>query len=274
MRELGVLFLGLAVVTGVGSCRCNDGGPSASATASPPASASASAKPKRLRPLQAESWRVEIPVDGFGPASVSVPLGATRPRPVLVALHGLGDRPEWQCGTWRGITHAYPFVLCPRGVPMPGQKTFTFGSRDQTVAELRAGLRALKQRFGDHVAPGSVVFAGYSLGAIQGVSIVKQEPSFFSRVVLVEGGYAEWSSGVATLFAKGGGQRVMFVCTQPACAKQAEVRAAWTERAGAEAKLVDAGNLGHVFDGRVARVVKRELGWLVTDDPRWKGYQR
>lgn len=223
-----------------------------------------------MPPLVAESWRIEIPVDGFGEASVSVPLGATTPRPTLIALHGHADRPEWQCGTWRGITDARSFVLCPRGTPLAKAKTFSWNTPELTADELRAALKALKQRFSDYVAPGPVVLTGYSLGAIHAVSILKQEPSFFSRVALVEGGHEAWSAGNAAIFGQRGGRRILFACAQSACLEPAQRSVVFAERGGAEARVVDAGNFGHVLDGRVAQAIKRQFGWLVAGDPRWE----
>jgi len=46
---------------------------------------------------------------------VSVPLGAREPRPIMIAIHGGSDKPSLACSAWRGITEAYPFVVCPRG---------------------------------------------------------------------------------------------------------------------------------------------------------------
>src|SRR5262245_45833853 len=45
----------------------------------------------------------------------SIPIGAREPRPIMIALHGGSERPERACSAWRGITEAYPFVVCPRG---------------------------------------------------------------------------------------------------------------------------------------------------------------
>jgi hypothetical protein len=35
-----------------------------------------------------------------------LPLAATSPRPLVLGVHGNDDRPEWQCGVWRGIVGA------------------------------------------------------------------------------------------------------------------------------------------------------------------------
>jgi len=243
------------------------------AAASASASASAAPPKKKLPPLKAESWLVELALEGFGTTSVSVPLGATEPRPIVIALHGAGDRPEWQCGTWTGIA-GRAFVVCPRGVPHPGYPAsaprYTWKSVADTERELRSALHALKARFGEYVAPGSVVLTGFSLGASHAVNILREEPSFFARVVLVEGGAREFTPTLGAVFAKNGGKRMVFVCTQPACKPAALTAVRLTERGGAPAELVDAGNLGHVLDGRAAAAIKPRFQALVADDPRWK----
>lgn len=207
---------------------------------------------------------------GFEPASVAVPLGATEPRPIVIALHGTADLAEWQCGTWRGIVGPRPFILCPRGVRRPGASgMYTFGPLEQTERELRAALKSLAARYGDYLAGGEVVLTGYSLGAIQAAHLSKQEPSFFARLVFVEGGHETWSSTLAALFAERGGKRVLFVCAQASCVETAQIKTRLSERAGVLARVADAGPIGHVFDGRVAAVVKQHWSWLVQDDARF-----
>jgi pimeloyl-ACP methyl ester carboxylesterase len=264
------------------ACRAGDS-PTAvtadSASARPSAAPASSARlAKPLRPLGAESWRIDLPVEGFGEASVSVPLGATRPRPVVVALHGYDDRPDWQCGTWFGISSAHPFVLCPRGVSVPhtspAEPRFTWRGPDETARELRAALTALKRRFGDYVAPTGLVLTGYSLGAERAQQIARQEPKFFSRLVLVEGGAAGYTPTTATIFAKGGGQRVLFVCAQSACRKAVQPDVIITERAGAEARSLFAGELGHMLDGRVANAIRGEWTWVVAGLEAWQSFKR
>jgi len=227
---------------------------------------------RRLPPLHAESWRIELPVGNFNPAVVSVPLGAQSPRPIVIALHGYADRADWQCGTWTGITRAHAFVLCPQGSKLPasgGIERYSYGSATQTEQELRAALKALKARFGEHVAAGPVILAGYSLGATHAVRIARLEPSYFSRLVLVEGAAGQWSAGDAAIFAKGGGQKLMVVCAQTSCANAGKRAVLFTERARAEAELVFPGPLGHLFDGRVAHAIKERMPWLVQGDERW-----
>jgi hypothetical protein len=199
----------------------------------------------RLAPLRAESWLIELEVPGFGQAALAVPLGATEPRPIVIALHGAADRPEWACGAWRGIAGPAPFVLCPRGLPRADftapDLRYTFGTAPATASELRAGLTALKSKFGSYVAPGSVVFAGFEIGADRAAEIAQQEPTFFARLALVNAASTTWPSSLSALFGREGGERVLFACGAAGRAA-ADSKAVLTRRSGADARAIFLGN--------------------------------
>lgn len=259
-----------AVVTGValvalagalfGLTRFSKGGrraaPSASAALSPP----------KLDALAAEGWLVELEVPGFSSSLAAVPLGATEPRPVVLALHGGADRPEWACGTWVGIAKSRPFVVCPRGT-VGADGLFGWGSQQDVERELRGALKALKTRFGRHVAGGPVVLAAFGAGVRPALEIARTEPRFFNRLALVGAGPELWSAGNAAVYARSGGQRVLFVASDPE--RLAASRTYWlfANGAGLEAKLRDLGDRGLVLDGEVARGVADEWAWLVAGDP-------
>src|SRR6185437_9687538 len=171
-----------------------------------------------LPPLGGD-WLVHLPLDGFGPSAVSVPLGTTSPRPIVVGVHARNDRGEWACGEWRGVTEARPFILCPHGVPVdaPPAAGLVFAGAERTRHEIDAGLDALRARFGRYVAEGPIILAGISLGAILGVQIVSSDPARFPIAVLDEGGWEEWTPARVAAFAKGGGKRVLFVCSTAFC---------------------------------------------------------
>jgi predicted esterase len=240
-----------------------------------------SSKPKpgaALSPLQAPAWRTELAVKGFGPATVALPLGATKPRPIVVVLHGARDRADWQCGSFRGVLGGRVFILCPQGVVQSAQGgLYGLGSVDDTEAELRAGLAALKARFGAHVAASPVLLIGYGEGASVAADLARQEPSFFARVALVNGNPALLTPSAIKIFAERGGKRVLVFCGegehQSACDADGTQRALLLTRVGVAAKSVKS-DVGPYLDQRFTDALKKEVPWLIEGDPRWGSSSR
>lgn len=221
----------------------------------------------KLTPLAASSWLVDLDVPGFGKSALAVPLGAKAARSIVIGLHGSADRPEWACAALRSIAGPAPFVLCPRGVPRAdftgSDARYTFGSAEDTARELRAALAELKRRYGAYVAPGPVVFAGFELGADQVAFIAPQEPSFFSRLLLIGPAPSSWSTSQAALFGPAGGQRVLFAFGD---AHRAELtlRAVLTSRAGAESRSVFLGEGPVTLEAPTRRLLAQNWAWLTA----------
>lgn len=231
-----------------------------------------SSRGKVLPPLVAASWLVDLDVPGFGKAALAVPLGARAPRPIVIALHGPADRPEWTCSAFRAAAGPEPFVLCPRGIlrsDLPANDArYSFGSVSDTTRELHAALVQLKSRFGAHVASGAVVLAGFELGAEHAAAIAREEPSFFARVVLVDPKPSTWTASLAAVFGRQGGQRVLFACASPACREEYQLRAALTLQGGAEARVLALSEsaLGPTAAGELKSV----WPWLVGSEQKRK----
>jgi hypothetical protein len=216
---------------------------------------------------------VPLPVPGFSEAVVSIPVGATSPRPVVVATHGLWDFPEGLCDNWRWIVGNRAWVLCPRGDPMP-DKTFRYKSGPALAREIDAGLQALRESNAGYVDGGAMLYTGFSLGAILGVWIISHDPARYPRAVLTEGGEDRWSPELAAQFVRGGGKRVMFACGLKARVDSARRAAGLLDHAGANGRVVlgklpDAGQFIHWYNGPVAEETKAQLDWLLDGDPRW-----
>lgn len=236
--------------------------------------ACSSKKSKSLEPLSAPAWLVQLPVPGFGPARVAVPLAATTPRPIVVVLHGAADRPEWQCGSFRGVLGGRVFIVCPQGLPrLDFPERFGLGSLDGTAAELRAALKALKERFGGHVAQSPILLIGYAEGAALAAELARQEPEFFARVALVTGDPTAFTSSAASIFAGKGGKRALFFCTTRACQDHGAQRALWLTRRGVAAKSV-LHDVGPYLNQQFNDALRGELRWLVEDDERWPKAQQ
>jgi predicted esterase len=220
---------------------------------------------------------VELAVPGHNQAIVSLPLGTSSPRPLLVATHGAGDRAEWHCELWRGIVGDRAFVLCPQGrrtderVPH-ASAGYYYPDHFALDAEVRAAVAALRQRYREHLDVTQAVYAGFSQGAIHGSQVIVLHPDLFPRAALVEGGngfFNEWSVQAARRYQAGGGKRVLFGCGSPACVRTAERCAGYLKKAGAEALVVHAEGAGHSYGLAMEAELRENFEWLVADDPRW-----
>jgi dienelactone hydrolase len=213
-----------------------------------------------------------LPVPGFPDAVVSPPV-ATEPRPVVVVVHGMGDRPEPHCEAWRVVTRAYAFVLCPRGYfdaerSGPDRVRYTHAGGDVLRAHVDAALAALAERYGDLVDTHRPMLSGFSLGATEVALLGQQEAERFPRVAIVEGGLDEWSASGIRDFAARGGQRVLFGCGSSWCTPAARAAAAriQAEQVGCRVAFAD---VGHSEAPALRQAMQAELAWLVEGDPRW-----
>jgi predicted esterase len=204
---------------------------------------------------------------------VAPPIGATDRRPVVVAVHGMGDRPEWECGAWRAVFGPRPFILCPRG--RPWQVNFAWRSSDHVRQSIDAILDAAVARFGAHVDRTHSVYVGFSQGAIMGARALRGETSLFSYAIFQEG-FDDALAGrpLGDALAKSGITRVLFGCSQGGCTtKRVPLRAALT-RVGIDARVNDAGPRGHTIDEVVVRSVRRDIPWLLGGDDLWSDVVR
>lgn len=233
-------------------------------------------RPSQLTPLEAAGEFEDLTVPGFGAAVVSVPVGATGPRPVIVAAHGAGDRPDWQCRYWRTVAGGGVFVLCPRGHAMdpraPEESGYFFTTHLALGDEISAALLALEERFEKYVDTEDPVFAGFSQGAIMGALLLPNHGARFARAVLVEGGYGgfqEWNVRVARQYKDRGGQRLLIACGRSECAAEADVSAGYLRRQGLDVRVVHAPGAGHTYGGGVGDEVARAFAWVVERDRRF-----
>jgi len=213
------------------------------------------------------------PVPGKGIGTISIPLGAREARPIVVALHGAGDRPEWECGSWRGITSAYPILICPRG---HGPETaLGWRSPEDTRARIERAVAAAKR-----MLPGWVrddvprVLVGFSMGAVHAASVAAREPMLYRRVTLTESGFApESSMAFGRPWATGGGERLALLCTTPGCVAPYRAAAANVARHHVPARVNVVGTHSHGMFEEVVRSMRRDWPWLVAGAPGWEAYR-
>ena len=225
---------------------------------------------------------VQLSVPGYVDAVVSLPRGATTPRPLVVAAHGAGDRAEYHCELWHRIVGDRAFVLCPQGrrtnesVPH-ADAGYYYPDHFALDEEVKAAIAALEARYRAHLDSEQAVYTGFSQGAIHGAHVIVLNPEVFPRAVLVEGGngfFNEWSVPAARKYRAGGGRRILFACGSPACVRTAERCASYLKKAGVEARVVHAEGAGHSYGPAMEAELRASFEWLVADDPRFRAETR
>ena len=222
-----------------------------------------------LPPLHG-AWMETVALSDGTEASVTLPLGATEARPVVLGVHGAGDRPEWSCGEWRGVVDAYAFVVCPHGAPRGG--VFVWQSSDQLEKRAMDALKIVHDKYAPYVLDGPVVYAGFSQGSYLAPYVVRKHPNVFTMIALDEGGYAETGGDFPRAFANGGGKRAALMCSTPNCETEFSLSRVLLERAGVEARVTKLGPFGHTVNDAVIAAIKPQVKWLVRDDARWAGW--
>jgi pimeloyl-ACP methyl ester carboxylesterase len=225
-----------------------------------------------LATTQARSAAPYVPLDvpDFSPSLVYLPEGEAK-APVLVVTHGAGGTAEGHCDLWSRITNHKAVLLCVRGRargPNPDDGEY-YPDHLSLERETFAALAALHARFPERLAEGPAFYAGFSQGATMGARMLVEHASEVSRLVLVEGGFAEWSVARARAFRENGGQRVLFVCGRKECAEPARNSAHWFKLAGVDAAVEYIQGAGHSHDARVEARILARLPWLVAGDARW-----
>jgi pimeloyl-ACP methyl ester carboxylesterase len=231
--------------------------------------------PGSLPPLRADWPLEELPVAGFGDAVVSIPIGATAARPVVVAIHGHRHRPDWQCGLARELVGERAFVVCPRGVLAPrhrgdgDEERYTFRTADDTAREVDAALAALTAAYPGYVDARRPALYGHSLGATFGAAILRRDPTRWSRAIFSEGGYEGWAAGSSRAFVAAGSARVLFGCGTLGCSATAGQAARLLEHYGAGARVAYARGGGHHSWGPIIDAMSADVDWLLEGDVRF-----
>jgi hypothetical protein len=208
-----------------------------------------------------------VQLDDGSEASVTLPLGATSPRPIVVGVHGAGDRPEWSCGEWRGVVDSYAFVVCPHGTP--SGNAFVWSSVEQLEKRVMSALVTARAKYGPYVASGPAVYAGFSQGAFLAPFVVQRHADVFPVMALDEGGYGQTAGSFPTTFAHGGGKRALLMCSTPGCETGFSASEQLLGRAGVDARVAKLGPFGHTVNDQVIAALKVQWRWLVRDDARW-----
>ncbi len=203
-----------------------------------------------LSSSSADARPVRFPIPGFNAAYLVAPRGAG-PRPVVVALHGNYDRPQWICEAFDELVEGRAWLLCPGGIPRkdtPKEAArWTFPGRRRVMKELETGLKTLKERYPDRVQSGPVLLTGFSLGAIYSARFAVAAPARFPRLYLVEGSHKVWTHKNIRRFAAKGGKEVLFACGRKGCGAQSRRLCKVFKARGVKCHEVTTVGLGHSY---------------------------
>lgn len=232
----------------------------------PPVTPAAVAEP----PPIPERFDLEVP--GFEPALVLFP-NTDRALPLVVVTHGAGGQAEWHCEHYRSMLKDSVVLLCPRGRRMvshdPAQGYY-YPDHLALTKEVLAATEALRAIAKDRLLPAPAVYAGYSQGATMGVLGLAEHADQFSRLVLVEGGFGDWSTRMVDSFRAGKGSHVLIVCGTKSCNSKGKAAVSLLVKAGIRAELRHAKGAGHRPDGPVEEELLGGLAWLLADAPGWQ----
>jgi pimeloyl-ACP methyl ester carboxylesterase len=257
--------------TPVGRALAEEAGVGVVDAAAPPEAAAAPAPqeltgyPVQMDLLEADAGKTKLGV-------VGVPIGAREPRPLMIALHGGSDHPEWACNAWRGITNSYPFLVCPRGIGM--EAALAWSTPAETKARILRAVAATRQIFGTWVRDdAAIVLVGFSMGATQTAYLAQSEPMRYRRVALAESAYApDPAMQFAAPWVKGGGERAIFLCTTLGCEATYRKAARNVAAQHVPTRLNIAGTTEHGMWDQVVRSMRRDWPWLIEGLDGWKGY--
>jgi pimeloyl-ACP methyl ester carboxylesterase len=199
--------------------------------------------------------------------------GARDPRPIMIALHGGSEKPERACSAWRGITEAYPFVICPRGW---GGNESRLGWRNasDTNQRIARAVAATKKTFGSWVEDTqSLVLAGFSMGGSQVALVARRDPQTYRRIVVGDSAHDPRAAlAFAGEWVTGGGERALFLCTTSGCEPSMRAAARKVARERAHARLNIAPTQLHALSERAVESMRRDWAWLVEGAEGWERY--
>jgi predicted esterase len=229
---------------------------------------------RSLPPLGHVSWLERLTLADGNVAYVTPPVGAREPRPLIVAVHGAGDRPEWSCGGWRLAASDYAFVVCPQGLKMDA-RSFAWDVPHTISERVRAALDAVHARFGAYIAEGPTIYAGFSQGATLASSALVESAGHFPVVVLAEGGYnLIRDPAFLRRLRASGTSRVMLVCGSAVCFQTARNAEPNFFREGIDVLTAGDALSGHNLNQRMQDALHVAWPALVRGLPNWRGFEK
>lgn len=218
------------------------------------------------------AWIEHLDLPDGHEAYVTPPIGTRTRRPLIVAVHGAGDRAEWSCGGWRMVAREYAFVVCPQGLKMDAMR-FGWDSAETIRKRVSASIVAARARFGEYIADGPTLYVGFSQGATLSLPTLLDPADPFPLVALAEGGYDLIRSDDTLRRLKGQGiDRVLLACGTPACFTSMKAALPRFERADIDVSIGGDPRAGHNLNGEMQAGLQRVWPGFVDGLPNWRGF--
>lgn len=215
---------------------------------------------------------VSVQVPGFDPALVSFPESREHPAPLVVVAHGAGVVPADICEVVRGLFQDRAALLCLSGPRVAASSEGRYFPDHHVLERIFvASLDALSRKYPTPIDHRRAVYVGYSQGATMGALMLPEHGGECPRLLLIEGGFADWSLARARTFKASGGERVLFACGTKRCAAKARDSVATLQHAGVDARVVSELSAGHTYGGALAKRVETELPGFLDGDERFLG---
>jgi predicted esterase len=188
------------------------------------------------------------------PPLTVVPTGdaSDGPRPLIIALHGYGDRATSYPPLWGPVAEEIGAILAvPNGAQRVGDG-HGWGDVEQADAIVLLTIEYVRERF--EVDWDRVVLTGFSQGGFMAMAVATRHPDLFTGVIPMAGGYIPGIDAPPT--ADDGDPRFYFmVGSNDRSVKEVRRAASDFDAAGYEVDLRVLAGTGHSFP----RATKREL---------------
>ena len=227
-----------------------------------------------MPPLLGVAWIEHLDLDDGHEAYVCPPLGIREPRPLIVAVHGAGDRPEWSCGGWRMVAGEYAFVVCPQGLKMDAMR-YGWDSAETIRRRVTRAISAARARFGEYIAAGPTLYVGFSQGATLAGPTLLDPAQDFPVIALAEGGYSLiQSQAFLGQLQERGVRRVLLACGTPGCFTTMKAAQPRFDRAQIELLIGGDARSGHNLNREMQAGLAKVWPAFIAGLPNWRGFYR
>lgn len=234
-------------------------------TAAPPPRTDAEA-PRALAPLGGD-WLEELRDANDKPAgAVAIPILAREKRPLVVAVHGAGSRPDGMCSAARAALGPWPFIVCPHPIAKLDRET-SWSSPAQLRSAIDHAVAAAEARFSDYLDTREVLYLGHSQGAMMAPDALALPSTtvHFGSAIFFEGLPRDAARAKSELLGTGI-TRFLLASGQNGWAPGHEAFAKSFAGTPIEARHVHR-TTGHFFNAQVSELIGKELPWVA----HWRG---